>query len=68
MIMNHKEDMYKAIDYSIPYIPEDKPRYLMGVGEPVDIIEGVIRGIDMFDCVLPTRIARHGNAFTNMVK
>lgn len=59
-----KEDMYKAIDYSIPYIPDDKPRYLMGVGEPVDIIEGVIRGIDMFDCVLPTRIARHGNAFT----
>lgn len=59
-----KEDMYKAIDYSIPYIPENKPRYLMGVGEPVDIIEGVIRGIDMFDCVLPTRIARHGNAFT----
>ena len=58
-----KEDMYKAIDYSIPYIPENKPRYLMGVGEPVDIIEGVIRGIDMFDCVLPTRIARHGNAF-----
>ena len=59
-----KEDMYHAIDYSIPFLPEDKPRYLMGVGEPVDIIEGVIRGIDMFDCVLPTRIARHGNAFT----
>lgn len=59
-----KEDMYNAIDYSIPYLPEDKPRYLMGVGEPIDIIEGVIRGIDMFDCVLPTRIARHGNAFT----
>lgn len=59
-----KEDMYKAIEYSIPYLPKDKPRYLMGVGEPSDIIEGVIRGIDMFDCVLPTRIARHGNAFT----
>ena len=59
-----KEDMYAAIDYSIPYLPENKPRYLMGVGEPVDIIEGVKRGIDMFDCVLPTRIARHGNAFT----
>lgn len=59
-----KEDMYVAIDLSIPYLPEDKPRYLMGVGEPIDIIEGVIRGIDMFDCVLPTRIARHGNAFT----
>ncbi len=63
-----KEDMYKAIDYSIPYIPLDKPRYLMGVGEPIDIIEGVIRGVDMFDCVLPTRIARHGNAFTRYGK
>ena len=60
-----KEDMYKAIDYSLPYVPEDKPRYLMGVGEPVDILESVERGIDMFDCVLPTRIARHGNAFTH---
>lgn len=59
-----KEDMYKAIDYSIPYIPENKPRYLMGVGEPIDILEGIERGIDMFDCVLPTRLARHGNAFT----
>ena len=59
-----KEDMYKAIDYSIPYLPEDKVRYLMGVGEPIDIIEGVIRGVDIFDCVLPTRIARHGGAFT----
>ena len=59
-----KEDMYKAIDYSTPYMPEDKVRYLMGVGEPVDIIEGVIRGVDIFDCVLPTRIARHGQAFT----
>jgi tRNA-guanine transglycosylase, queuosine-34-forming len=59
-----KDDMYNAIDFSIPYIPEDKPRYLMGVGDPIDIIEGVKRGIDMFDCVLPTRLARHGNAFT----
>ena len=56
--------MYKAIDYSVPYLPEDKVRYLMGVGEPIDIIEGVIRGVDIFDCVLPTRIARHGQAFT----
>ena len=63
-----KEDMYKAIDYSIPYIPEDKTRYLMGVGEPIDIIEGVIRGVDIFDCVLPTRIARHGQAFTRSGK
>ena len=59
-----KDDMYKAIDYSTPYMPEDKLRYLMGVGEPVDILEGVERGVDIFDCVLPTRIARHGNAFT----
>ena len=60
--------MYKAIDYSVPYLPEDKVRYLMGVGEPVDIIEGVIRGVDIFDCVLPTRIARHGQAFTRCGK
>lgn len=59
-----KEDMYVAIDYSIPYLPIDKPRYLMGVGEPIDILEGVSRGVDMFDCVLPTRLARHGHAFT----
>jgi queuine tRNA-ribosyltransferase len=59
-----KDTMYKMIEYAIPYLPEDKPRYLMGVGDPIDIIEGVIRGIDMFDCVLPTRIARHGNALT----
>lgn len=63
-----KDDMYKAIDYSTPYIPEDKVRYLMGVGEPIDIIEGVIRGVDIFDCVLPTRIARHGQAFTRCGK
>jgi queuine tRNA-ribosyltransferase len=59
-----KETMYKMVDYAIIYLPEDKPRYLMGVGDPIDIIECVIKGIDMFDCVLPTRIARHGNAFT----
>lgn len=59
-----KDVMYKMIEYSIPHLPEDKPRYLMGVGDPIDLIEGVIRGVDMFDCVLPTRIARHANAFT----
>ena len=59
-----KEIMYKMIDYAVKYLPEDKPRYLMGVGEPIDILEGIERGIDMFDCVLPTRLARHGNAFT----
>ena len=60
-----KPTMYKMIDDAIVYLPEDKPRYLMGVGDPIDILEGVERGVDMFDCVLPTRIARHGNAFTH---
>ena len=60
-----KKEMYEQIDYCIDYLPTDKPRYLMGVGEPEDILEGVERGVDMFDCVLPTRIARHGNAFTH---
>ena len=59
-----KETMYKMIDYAVKYLPVDKPRYLMGVGEPIDLLEGVERGIDMFDCVLPTRLARHGNVFT----
>ena len=59
-----KDVMYKMIEDGIRYLPTDKPRYLMGVGDPVDILEGVDRGIDMFDCVLPTRLARHGNAFT----
>ena len=59
-----KEDMYKAFLYSTKYLPEDKLRYAMGIGEPIDIIEGVIRGIDLFDCVSPTRLARHGHALT----
>ena len=59
-----KDTMYKMIDYAIKYLPIDKPRYLMGVGDPIDLLEGVESGIDMFDCVLPTRLARHGNAFT----
>ena len=63
-----KPTMYKMIDDGIRYLPEDKPRYLMGVGEPIDLLEGVERGVDMFDCVLPTRIARHGNAFTRTGK
>ncbi len=60
-----KTTMYKMIDDAIKYLPKDKPRYLMGVGEPEDILEGIEKGIDMFDCVLPTRLARHGNAFTH---
>lgn len=59
-----KDVMYKMIEYAVPYLPEDKPRYLMGVGDPIDLLEGVKRGIDMFDCVHPSRLARHGSAFT----
>lgn len=60
-----KEVMYKMIDYSIKYLPEDKPRYLMGVGSADAMLEGVLRGVDMFDCVLPTRIARNGALMTS---
>lgn len=60
-----KELMYEVLDYTTPLLPEDKPRYLMGVGTPDCLFEGVIRGIDMFDCVLPTRIARNGTAMTS---
>ncbi|MDD4706223.1 MAG: tRNA guanosine(34) transglycosylase Tgt [Bacilli bacterium] len=63
-----KENMYQAIEYSAPYLPKDKIRYLMGVGDPIDIIEGVIRGVDIFDCVIPTRLARHGHAYTKRGK
>jgi queuine tRNA-ribosyltransferase len=57
--------MYEVLDYTVPLLPEDKPRYLMGVGSPDALIEGAIRGIDMFDCVLPTRIARNGTTMTS---
>lgn len=57
--------MYEVLNYTTPLMPENKPRYLMGVGSPDDLIEGVIRGVDMFDCVLPTRIARNGTAMTS---
>lgn len=60
-----KETMYKMIDYAIKYLPLEKPRYLMGVGSTDAILEGVLRGVDMFDCVLPTRIARHGTLMTS---
>ncbi len=60
-----KEDMLDTLDFTVPLMPENKPRYLMGVGTPEDLIEGVMRGIDMFDCVMPTRIARHGSIFTS---
>lgn len=58
------EDMYRIIDAVEPFMPEDKPRYLMGVGTPWNIIEAVYRGVDFFDCVMPSRNARHGYLFT----
>lgn len=58
-----KEDMIRILDHTAPLIPENKPRYLMGVGKPEDLVEGVRRGIDMFDCVMPTRNARNGHLF-----
>jgi len=60
-----KEDMIRILDHTAPLIPENKPRYLMGVGKPEDLVEGVRRGIDMFDCVMPTRNARNGHLFVN---
>ena len=58
------EVMYEVLDAVLPFAPADKPRYLMGVGTPVNILEGVMRGIDLFDCVMPSRNARHGHLFT----
>ena len=58
------QTMYDIIDAVEPYMPADKPRYLMGVGTPSNIIEGVARGVDFFDCVMPARNARHGKLFT----
>ena len=58
------EEMYRIIETVEPYMPADRPRYLMGVGTPLNIVEGVYRGVDFFDCVMPSRNARHGNLFT----
>ena len=63
-----KPTMYKMIEDGVRYLPEDKVRYLMGGGDPIDLLEGIERGIDIFDCVLPTRIARHGQVFTRSGK
>lgn len=63
-----KDLMNEVLDYTIPLLPKDKPRYLMGVGSPDALIDGVIRGVDMFDCVLPTRIARNGTLMTSQGK
>jgi len=56
--------MFDTLEVTVPFLPEDKPRYLMGVGTPLDILGAVARGVDMFDCVMPTRSGRHGQAFT----
>lgn len=61
-----QEHMFKVLDYTPEMLPADKPRYLMGVGKPLDIIGAVLRGVDMFDCVLPTRVARNARAYTSM--
>ncbi|GIW98050.1 MAG: queuine tRNA-ribosyltransferase [Pirellulaceae bacterium] len=58
------EQMYRMLDVTVPLLPTDRPRYLMGVGRPIDLVEGIARGIDMFDCVMPTRNARNALAFT----
>lgn len=59
------EQMYETLDWTVPLLPADRPRYLMGVGRPIDLIEAVLRGIDLFDCVLPTRNGRNATAFTH---
>ncbi len=59
------EEMYRILESVIPYLPEDKPTYLMGVGTPANILEGVERGVDFFDCVYPTRNGRHAHLYTN---
>ena len=62
------QDMYDTVEHTVQYMPEDKPRYLMGVGTPEDLVENVERGVDMFDCVMPTRNARNGTLFTSFGK
>ena len=59
------EEMYRILEETVPYLPLEKPTYLMGVGTPANILEGVERGVDFFDCVYPARNGRHGNAYTN---
>jgi len=61
-----KSDFFRIVRLCCDYLPKDKPRYVMGVGYPIDIILGAIQGVDMFDCVFPTRTARFGTAFTSL--
>lgn len=60
--------MYDTVEWTTPFLPYDKPRYLMGVGTPEDLVENIERGVDMFDCVMPTRNARNGTLFTSFGK
>ncbi len=60
-----REEMLPALDAAIAELPAERPRYLMGVGDPIGLVEGIARGVDLFDCVLPTRIARHGSVLTS---
>ncbi|WP_027327777.1 tRNA guanosine(34) transglycosylase Tgt [Helicobacter pametensis] len=62
------QEMYETLDFTLPYLPRNKPRYLMGVGTPENILEGIERGVDMFDCVMPTRNARNASIFTSQGK
>ncbi|MBR5788661.1 MAG: tRNA-guanine transglycosylase, partial [Lachnospiraceae bacterium] len=62
------EQMYHILDETVPYLPKNKPTYLMGVGTPANILEGVARGVDFFDCVYPSRNGRHGHLYTNKGK
>ncbi|MBD3807904.1 MAG: tRNA-guanine transglycosylase, partial [Epsilonproteobacteria bacterium] len=62
------QDMYDTVEWTTQFMPTDKPRYLMGVGTPEDLVENVERGVDMFDCVMPTRNARNGTLFTSFGK
>ena len=64
--MENYDEMYRAVEASVPSLPEDKPRYVMGLGVPHQLAECVARGVDMFDCVIPTRVARHGTAMTKV--
>jgi len=59
------EEMYRILDEVVPFLPQNKPTYLMGVGTPANILEGVDRGVDFFDCVYPSRNGRHGHVYTN---
>jgi queuine tRNA-ribosyltransferase len=63
-----KHEMFEVVDFTAPLLPRDRPRYLMGVGTPEDLVNGVAAGIDMFDCVMPTRNARNGTLFTSQGK